>query len=165
MDSLPYQTISVLLLLISGALAASIGEYIHGGEIANETSQFPYLVSLRRGNGNSHMCGATILSNRFIITAGHCYSNSVRLNEYRIVIGALHREDIGTKYTLKRFTVHPNYTLTTIDTLRNDIAIIELNEEISFDDNVSPIDIGREFIGENVPALTSGWGRTEVCWV
>lgn len=42
-----------------------------GGEDA-EPGQFPYIVSLRRTNINSHMCGGTIISNVYILTACHC---------------------------------------------------------------------------------------------
>lgn len=166
MCSFPSRLILFLCILISGALTASVGEYLFGGEKAENTGQFPYVVSLRRNKGAYHMCGASILSSRFIVTAGHCYSNFYELSDYSIVIGALLKRDRGLQeYTLKQFILHPNFTYNeTIETLSNDIALIELNEEIQFNRNVSHIEISRDFIDENVAAIVSGWGGTQVCF-
>lgn len=42
---------------------------IVGGQDA-EKGEFPWMVSLTRHGG--HFCGGTIISNKFVMTAGHC---------------------------------------------------------------------------------------------
>lgn len=42
---------------------------IVGGADA-EKAEFPWLVSITRRGG--HFCGGTLISNRFVLTAGHC---------------------------------------------------------------------------------------------
>lgn len=44
-------------------------ERVIGGSDAQE-GQFPYQISLRVGG--SHVCGGTIISNKFVLTAAHC---------------------------------------------------------------------------------------------
>lgn len=160
------QSVSLLFLLISGSLADFASEpYIFGGENATDTSQFPYLASLRKDNGTFHSCGASILSDRFLVTAGHCYSIYTEVSDYRVVVGALRKEDKGEQYTVKRFIRHPGYTIIPFDKPANDIALIEVKRKIQFNSKVSPIAISRDFIGKNVSAVTAGWGSSEVCLI
>lgn len=59
----------VCAVFFSTPQAVSFQGRILGGQDAKE-GQFPYQVSLHRLVGPT--CGATIISKRFAITAGHC---------------------------------------------------------------------------------------------
>lgn len=61
---------SLVVLLISVVTAQDRNlERVIGGSDAQE-GQFPYQISLRVGG--EHVCGGTIISNKFILTAAHC---------------------------------------------------------------------------------------------
>lgn len=60
----------LVVFIISGAITERITpEKVLGGSDAQD-GQFPYQVSLRIGG--SHVCGGTIISDNFILTAAHC---------------------------------------------------------------------------------------------
>lgn len=134
---------------------------IFGGEKATP-DQFPYLVSVRyMKNGKyEHHCGAAILSDRFVLTAAHCYKSKIKFNKYRISVGAAHREDPGELFAIKRFVVHARYDAAT---KANDIAVIEMGSPLVLGAKIKAIEINRNPIEGKEIATVAGWGRSEVC--
>lgn len=60
-------------------------ERIWGGQKAVK-GQFPFQVSLRIGH--RHVCGGSIITNRFVITAAHChFKEHPEPKAYRIAVG------------------------------------------------------------------------------
>lgn len=61
----------ILIVFLARAITAQhiSPERVIGGSDAQE-GQFPYQVSLRVGG--LHVCGGTIISSHFILTAAHC---------------------------------------------------------------------------------------------
>lgn len=136
-------------------------ERIFGGHEA-KPGQFPYQISLRLNHTGSfrHICGGSIISDRFILTAGHCIPPQFsKPNLYRVVVGAHRRENDGQKYLVKRFIIHPAYNLSQII---HDIALIELAAPIEFSETIGSIPLHKEFVDGAVRSVTSGWGRTNV---
>lgn len=157
-------TVLILLVTLSGSLAAFVGSpFIYGGEKANE-NQFPFLVSFRVKNENkttSHVCGASIISDRFLVTAGHCYSpNRFQISDYRISVGAKMRTDEGKLFPVKQIISHPDLNLRR---MINDIALVEMMEPFPLNENISSIEIGRNFIENGEKGIAAGWGKSEVC--
>lgn len=142
---------------------------IFGGQEA-AVGQFPHQISLRvvYKERTIHICGGSIITNRFVITAGHCYvfESFPDPSSYRILAGG-HEPGVenGTLYEVNRWIVHEDYyaNLTeTNATIRNDIALIETAETIEFNDLVAPIALHRKFFEGEVEAVSSGWGRNNV---
>lgn len=151
----------LLTLLVSGTLAGFV-PFIHGGNKAAK-DQFPFLVSLRKLSKTGiykHDCGATILSDRFLVTAAHCWNSSRTLDDYRVSVGPYKKEDEGEFYSVEKFIIHPQY-----DVLQNvnDMALVKMKESIRISERAAAIEIGREFIKGEVEALIIGWGKSEVC--
>ena len=61
---------------------------IVGGKEA-EPHEFPWMVSMQLGKRNSHhhWCGAAILNERWLLSAGHCKVRPWKLGYYRLVAG------------------------------------------------------------------------------
>lgn len=53
---------------------------IVGGQLT-EPGEIPYIVSLTRRGG--HFCGASILNERWLITAGHCVCRYITMINYK----------------------------------------------------------------------------------
>lgn len=162
MDFILHRTTFIYLLTLSG-ISLAYFQYqplIFGGKKATP-DQFPFLVSVRyMKNGKyEHNCGGAILSNRYIITAAHCYKSKIKFNKYRISIGAAKREDQGELYPIKRFIVHPSYDAAT---KLYDMALIEMANPLDLGAKVSAIEINRNPVEAKQTAIVAGWGKSEV---
>lgn len=134
----------------------SIIERIVNGQTAKE-GQFPYQISLRTPN-NFHFCGGTLVNSRWTITAAHCTANR-NANNTRVIAGAYNRLTGGHRYNVSLMVTHPQWSSVRI---QNDIALIQTDLVIAFNDNVRPIGINRDVISAGVQATASGWGLTSV---
>lgn len=162
MGSKLHSTILIVFATLSLALSASIvgSPFIFGGERAKE-NQFPYLVSLRvlRDGEFKHECGAAIISDRYILTAAHCYSPEINSEGYRISIAAHTLDESGIQYEVKRFILHPEYDSVA---KANDIALIQTKDFIQFNKTISVIRVNPEFIDGHDKAIIAGWGDSDV---
>jgi len=158
--------LAVLALTVHSALCFDHRDYqqfegrIFGGNEA-APGQFPYQISLRvnTSRGFQHTCGGTIISERFVVTAAHCFNPNINdTSAYRVVVGAHERNgNDGEVYNIENFYIHPEFNLSIII---HDIAVIELADDLEFSQNVSRIALATEFVDGGVRAKTSGWGRT-----
>lgn len=168
---------NVVLLLVAGiavACAGSIGNPVEvlrarqarfhdwsgriiGGETA-EPGQFPHQVSLRLLE-YFHMCGGSILSERWIVTAAHC-TIGWPLEYLSIQAGAHLIYGDGEQYEIAQIIEHPEYDDWY---LYNDISLIQLTVSLVLNEQVAIIGYGSATpIGVGVPARASGWGSIEV---
>ncbi|XP_048112985.1 ovochymase-2 isoform X1 [Alosa alosa] len=122
----------------------------------------PWLVSLR--SKGLHFCGASILTDRWLLTAAHClYSVSDDiLQNVSAVIGE-HDQRVADRgeqmFRLKTIRIHEKYQ--PISPMNYDIALLEVDGLIQFDEHVQPLCL--PLPSEKFPASTScivgGWGR------
>ncbi|XP_003739658.1 testisin-like [Galendromus occidentalis] len=157
-----------LILLSNGAIGSLCGlqknqspsrkSRIVGGSDA-DPGEFPWMVSLRvRGD---HFCGATIVHQKFLLTAAHCVQGrnprlfTARVGEHHMGLASIFEED----YQVNRIFVHPNYSHP--KRYNNDIALVRLKSEIIFSEFVRPICFPKapedEKLGLN--ATVAGWGN------
>lgn len=68
----------VLVALLISTVNGLYQDRVIGGSDAQK-GQFPFQISLRVGG--SHVCGGTIITNKFILTAAHCVEN-IRVQEW-----------------------------------------------------------------------------------
>merc|ERR1711990_868432 len=140
----------ILLLVISTALAAPKGK-------------FPYQVMFYpcTPQGMCGLCGGTIVNKKFVVTAAHCWDS--RFTNLRVIVGE-HSicdgiNEGGKVINVKKATMHPDYNKKTMD---NDIAVLELSEELTFTDKIKPACLPssatKDFSG--TASTISGWGGT-----
>ncbi|PVD24757.1 hypothetical protein C0Q70_15243 [Pomacea canaliculata] len=123
-------------LSASGLCGVRTSRYIVGGS-GTEPGDWPWQVSLRfydPGSAKSwHFCGATLVSSRWAMTAAHCVLRHAP-SSLQIVAGAsdLHTTVPGEIHMqVKTIKVHPGYV--DYGNFPNDIALIELADDIAFD--------------------------------
>lgn len=155
-------TYLVLLSISLGRCGQDIlqGRIIGGNEAVKH--QFPYQVSLQRFNVTfSHFCGGSIISPRFVITAGHCTHDKDPQN-VRIVAGTNLRSDPGLSnggegvfMECLEFIPHPDFDM---DKLNPDLALIRTAKDFEFGEGIQPIPLPKEDHQDPVQLTVSGWG-------
>lgn len=133
----------------------NIESRIIGGNNAT-AGQFPFIVSLQ-AQGYGHFCAASIVSQRYAITASHCTFNR-SASSITIRAGSLTHNEGGVVYRVALVKAHPQYVEST---RANDIAIIQTDQAIKFDNLVQAI--GLSTIYYNISGATAmGWGTKSV---
>ncbi|XP_042563315.1 ovochymase-2 isoform X2 [Clupea harengus] len=122
----------------------------------------PWLVSLR--SGGLHFCGASIITERWILTAAHCfYSMSKGLLPNVIAIIGDHDQRVADqgeqRFRLKRVRIHEKYR--TFSPMNYDIALLELDGLIQFGEHVQPLclPLPSEKFPPRTSCIVGGWGR------
>lgn len=162
------KSVSLILLVVFVTLSATAAKSVLQPRIINgkdaTEGQFPHMVSLRT-RYLDHRCGATILSNRFILTAAHCVQGDFgNPNNLVAVVGALRRSSGGVVVELDAISAHKKFDLSNQASGIYDVAILRTATEIAFNELVQPIALPKANIPEDrsVKVVTSGWGRHKV---
>jgi len=125
---------------------------IIGGE-ESEISKFPYQLSLRIGG--RHNCGASVIANRYALTAAHCLDKQ-KVGEISLLGGSTTYGSGGKVFEAEAFFMHPDYNSRRSD---YDVGLIKTKTDL-IGENISKVDLpspnGHITIGKN--ATVSGWG-------
>nr|CAH7756162.1 unnamed protein product [Callosobruchus chinensis] len=131
----------------------SVSSRIVGG-VPVTIADYPYQLSLRFSG--SHTCGASILSSRFALTAGHCTLGLIP-DVLTVRAGSSFRNRGGQVIQVSRVYIHQNFSYATMD---YDVSILELATDIQFSEAAAPVAlIGRNLAyPQGTLAVISGWG-------
>uniref|UniRef100_A0A6P7FK98 Venom serine protease-like isoform X1 n=1 Tax=Diabrotica virgifera virgifera TaxID=50390 RepID=A0A6P7FK98_DIAVI len=138
------------------------GTKIVGGEntLVNE---YPSMAGLVDVENQEIICGGSIISNRYILTAAHCMRNipfrtmAILVGDWNITTGM--DTNAAALYRTENYWEHPNFD---IATGQNDVAIIRTLQPMAFSLLVGPVCLpflysDKTFERENVTIL--GWGQ------
>ncbi|XP_070533440.1 transmembrane protease serine 9-like [Ptychodera flava] len=145
------------------AMDVSRGRIVGGSD--SLPGEWPWQVSIAESS-QSHACGAALLSDRWIVTAAHCFlDENDKINaEPHMWLASLGLTDLSARYRgverpFKAIHIHPDYVSTTDD---NDIAMVELTQPIDFTDLIRPVCLPtKETVLEpGTVCYVTGWGAT-----
>ncbi|CAJ0574913.1 unnamed protein product, partial [Mesorhabditis spiculigera] len=147
----------------TGALD-NLMKIVGGGE--KEIIDYPFMVSfLNTRNGKmvpNPYCGGSIIAERWVLTAAHCFRTSYDKNGEPVVMGSTNvvREFSPGKQqsTILNIYQHPDFKPIVADTCC-DIAIVELSSWLNYTDSVSPLKLWKSPIPANSEIEILGWGR------
>ncbi|PVU89683.1 hypothetical protein BB561_005222 [Smittium simulii] len=127
--------------------------------IAKE-SEFPFAAVVKiLQNGYVYTCGSSIISKKYVVTAAHCMFPSVLpVFPSDILIGVGDGDVSSSKVIgVKKILIHPDYNA--LGSF-NDIALLELNETLSFSDSITNIKVDMSVVEEDNEMTAIGWGIT-----
>ncbi|XP_043828203.1 transmembrane protease serine 11B, partial [Dromiciops gliroides] len=135
------------------AKLSSAYDRIKGGSAAQE-GEWPWQASLKvKGQ---HYCGASLISNRWLVTAAHCFKVYKNISDWTVSFGTVVKPPY-MKNKIKDFIVHENYTPLAH---HDDIAVVLLAEPVRFTNNVHSVCLPEAT--QNIPpgsdVVVTGWG-------
>ncbi|KAM3609502.1 uncharacterized protein V6R79_015928 [Siganus canaliculatus] len=123
-----------------------------------------FVVSLQ--NRGSHFCGGAILTERWILTAAHCFASRSKefLSGVKVVVGEFDQrveDEEEQVFAIKSVSVHEKYHHASPTAF--DIALIEVDQHIQWGSRVQPIclPLPDEIIPPKTSCIIGGWGRVK----
>uniref|UniRef100_A0A8C3VRK9 Transmembrane protease serine n=1 Tax=Catagonus wagneri TaxID=51154 RepID=A0A8C3VRK9_9CETA len=127
------------------------GNKIAGGMDAQE-GEWPWQASLQQNN--VHRCGATLISNSWLVTAAHCFIKNPK--EWNVTFGLL-LSDPQIQRSVKDIIIHENYHYPAHD---NDIAVVHLSSPVLYTSNIrrACLPEATYTFPPNSNVVVTGWG-------
>ncbi|XP_039437948.1 trypsin-7-like [Culex pipiens pallens] len=135
---------------------AGLSKIIGGHSV--EVASFPFQLSLR-SNGY-HICGASVISRSWALTAAHCLFPSRDPKTITFRAGSSHRQNGGRLHVATEIVLHPEYNPALFD---NDVALVRVQQPFVGPDVEAILPVPENYepvIG--MRTLVLGWGRTLV---
>uniref|UniRef100_A0A6E8V9W6 Peptidase S1 domain-containing protein n=2 Tax=gambiae species complex TaxID=44542 RepID=A0A6E8V9W6_ANOCL len=131
----------------------SLKKIVGGEPVSIETHV--YQLSLR--SYDYHICGASIISSVWALTAAHCLFPDPDPRTISLLAGTGSQSTGGRIYNATRIIIHPMYAPSTMD---NDVAVIRVNTHFSGPNTgyIGLVPLGYEPMA-GVRAIVTGWGR------
>ncbi|XP_034948075.1 trypsin-1-like isoform X2 [Chelonus insularis] len=117
-------------------------------------------LSLRRND--KHICGATIISSNWGITAAHCVLLPVSTANYSVRAGSNYRSQGGSVHKLVNVIHHPQYNSSISD---YDAGLFMVEPEFQFDNSTQPIVLPASDEEEKTDTswgTAVGWGAYQI---
>ncbi|KAM8804096.1 transmembrane protease serine 11C-like [Rhynchonycteris naso] len=129
------------------------GHKVAGGMDA-EPGEWPWQASLQRNS--IHRCGATLISNSWLVTAAHCFIRGNDPKEWNVSFGLLLSDPL-TRRTIKNIIIHEDYHYPEHD---NDIAVVNLSSPVLYTSNIrrACLPEATYTFPPNSEAVVTGWG-------
>ena len=161
--------LALTLLLAEVASSATVAAMspgatpnIVGGHAASE--QYSGIASLQMDildDPNFHICGATLVSRRYVATNAHCVTNAdgsaADPSLFHLRIGSRDRLEGGVSVGVSEVLPHADWDWATGDDRVADIALLRLDDYVQ----LQPFEVAPRLAGRGAVTRLLGWGSTE----
>ncbi|XP_065081317.1 venom protease-like [Ochlerotatus camptorhynchus] len=136
-------------------------ELVVNGEAA-KSREFPHMALIGYGAAPevNYLCGGSLVSERFVLTAGHCTNSiehgpatTVRLGD--LALDSSNDEAFPEDFNIAETIPHPDYRLTS---QYNDIALMKLDRKVILSPFIRPICLPLSGELRYNRAIATGWG-------
>ncbi|XP_074129105.1 prothrombin [Sminthopsis crassicaudata] len=150
------------------------GRIVYGDDA--ELGTAPWQVMLFRKSPQELLCGASLLSDRWILTAAHClfyppWDKNFTVDDLLVRIGkhqrAKYERNMEKIAKLEKIIIHPKYNWK--ENLDRDIALLKLKQPIAFSDYIRPVclpskDVVQKLFLSGHKGRVTGWGNLRETW-
>ncbi|KAM9334231.1 prothrombin [Symphorus nematophorus] len=148
---------------------------IVGGDNA-EVASAPWQVMLYKRSPQELLCGASLISNEWVLTAAHCilyppWNKNFTTKDILVRLGKHDRASFehGNEkiVAINEIIVHPKYNWK--ENLNRDIALLRLRRPIEFSSRIHPVclpdkRVARLLMFEGYKGRVTGWGNLKETW-
>lgn len=152
---------SLVLIFSILTLANSQRRILGGFEV--DISKCPWQVCIQRKKNLMLHCGGGILSQKFVLSAGHCAQSpkngkihDVKL--FQVRVGSSSSKEGGQVHNIQRVIIHPNYQQKSVN---SDLSLYELKTPLEFGPNVKKLRLPPQDTksSDGMKLFLSGFGR------
>uniref|UniRef100_A0A8C4GZS6 Prothrombin n=1 Tax=Dicentrarchus labrax TaxID=13489 RepID=A0A8C4GZS6_DICLA len=148
---------------------------IVGGDDA-EVASAPWQVMLYKRSPQELLCGASLISDQWILTAAHCilyppWNKNFTSNDILVRLGKHNRAKFERTtekiVAIDDIIVHPKYNWK--ENLNRDIALLHLRRPVTFTDQIHPVclptkKVAKTLMSEGFKGRVTGWGNLKETW-
>ncbi|MEE6519649.1 hypothetical protein FKM82_017342 [Ascaphus truei] len=142
-----------LLLCLAGCGQVVFSDRIVGGKDALQ-GKWPWQVSIVYQN--RHICGGSLVSRNWVVSAAHCFPSSTNISNLQILLGGhslLNLSSHAVILPVKKVIIHPIYSG---DGTSGDLALVEMEREVNVSSYIRPICL---------PSPDDQFPNGKMCWV
>ncbi|XP_041822567.1 prothrombin [Chelmon rostratus] len=151
------------------------GQRIVLGDDADVASA-PWQVMLYKRSPQELLCGASLISDEWILTAAHCilyppWNKNFTTNDILVRLGKHDRAKFERTtekiVAIDQIIVHPKYNWR--ENLNRDIALLHMRRPVTFTDQIHPVclptrKVTRMLMTEGFKGRVTGWGNLKETW-
>ncbi|XP_061849383.1 transmembrane protease serine 11E [Colius striatus] len=133
-------------------------ERVLNGQRAQD-GEWPWQASIQLDG--THRCGASVISNTWLVTAAHCFRGGRDPRRWTASFGTLLRPPKQKKF-VRRIIIHEGYQ----DLVHNheyDVAVVELASAVEFTSDIHSVCLpeASHIFPDNSSCFVTGWGALE----
>ncbi|XP_066512313.1 prothrombin-like [Hoplias malabaricus] len=156
-------------------LLKSYSKRIVGGVTA-EVGSAPWQVMLFKRSPQELLCGASLISDEWILTAAHCilyppWNKNFTVDDILVRLGKHYRAkyERGTEkiVAIDEIIIHPKYNWK--ENLNRDIALLHMKKPVTFTSEIHPVclptkSVANLLMSEGFKGRVTGWGNLKESW-
>ncbi|CAG9858676.1 unnamed protein product [Phyllotreta striolata] len=131
------------------------------GGIETMVNEYPWMTALMYSN--RFYCGASLINSRYCLTAGHCVNGFNKDKITAVFLDHDRSNSFETNTIMRKVkNIHRHRGYGSGGSFNNDIAIIELDQEVPLTGLLKPVCLpptGKSFTG--LQGIVTGWGATK----
>uniref|UniRef100_A0A3Q1CA41 Peptidase S1 domain-containing protein n=1 Tax=Amphiprion ocellaris TaxID=80972 RepID=A0A3Q1CA41_AMPOC len=119
----PFFSILMLAVFVPDCgIRPALGSHRIVGGVTARRGEWPWIGSLQYQR--LHRCGATLIHNKWLLTAAHCFKSDPAPSNWAVSLGSVLRSGVGALVIpIQRVIIHPAFNGTNMD---HDVALLEL---------------------------------------